>query len=275
MQQMTPSKMIVVGLLTVVSTVHAEQPFFALDNAFSNGESVQEQASILKELGYDGICTRPNAASPELYTAFDKLGLDISATYVVLSAEIADLPSNVVKHLESLKGRDTIVCLALTNVKASEVKSVAAIRMVCDHARANGLEVVLYPHAHFRTDTIQRCERLRKLAKRPGLGISFNLCHFLYQNEDERLEETLKSIAPNLKLVQLNGANRIPREKPQMSELILPLGEGTFDVGRVLRTLDEIGYEGPVSLQCYNIAQPATEHLKSSMNAWRKYRAAW
>lgn len=266
------SKVTVVGLLMVTSAVHAEQPFFVFDNAFRNGETPDEQASVLKELGYDGICTRPKNASKQFYVAFDKQGVEISATYVVLSAESPDVPAEVVKHIESLKGRETIVWLALTNAGASDDTSVATIRKVCDLAKANGLSVVLYPHVNFRTDTVKRCERLRELANRPGLGISFNLCHFLYQNEDEKLEETLKSIAPNLKLVQVSGANCIPRDNPNMSQLILPLGEGDFDVGRVFRTLDEIGYEGPVSLQCYKIAQPAAEHLKTSMNAWRKYR---
>ena len=59
------SKLTVVSLLMVASVVQAEQPFFVFDNAFSDVKSVQEQASILKELGYAGICTRP---SPQINT---------------------------------------------------------------------------------------------------------------------------------------------------------------------------------------------------------------
>jgi sugar phosphate isomerase/epimerase len=55
------------------------------------------------------------------------------------------------------------------------------------------------------------------------------------------------------------------------NELIKPLGAGDFDVGRVLRTLDEIGYTGPLNLQCYRIPLPAREHLEVSMRAWLRY----
>ena len=36
----------------------------------------------------------------------------------------------------------------------------------------------------------------------------------------------------------------------------------------VLPKLDELGYDGPVLLQFYNIERPAREHLTISMIAW-------
>jgi sugar phosphate isomerase/epimerase len=142
-----------------------------------------------------------------------------------------------------------------------------------DLASVNGLPVALYPHVGCRTSTVRECDRLRMLANRPGLGISFTLCHFLRQNEDEEMEETIRAIAPHLKLVQINGANDVPMNNTNWDELIKPLGEGNLDVGRVIRTLDAIGYTGPVNLQCYRVPPPAREHLSKSMKAWRKYHA--
>jgi len=47
------------------------------------------------------------------------------------------------------------------------------------------------------------------------------------------------------------------------------LGDGTFDIKRVMNLLDEIEYTGPVGLQCYNIKGNDRENLKKSIAAWR------
>ena len=248
-----------------------QRPLFPIDNAFADAPSLEDQAVLIRELGYVGICTRPKSSTPELLAVFDRHGLTVPATYVTLAGKESEVPGHVSKHLELLKGRGTIVWLMLKDEEASDDEAVAVIRQVFDLAAENDLPVALYPHVGCRTSTVKECDRLRELAKRPGLGVSFNLCHFLRQNEDEVLEETIRSVAPNLKLVQINGANDVPMSTTDWGELIKPLGEGDFDVGRVLQTLDEVGYAGPVNLQCYRIPSPAREHLENSMNAWKRY----
>jgi sugar phosphate isomerase/epimerase len=37
-----------------------------------------------------------------------------------------------------------------------------------------------------------------------------------------------------------------------------------------MRALDAIGYKGPVNLQCFEIKQPAEQHLAASLEAWKK-----
>jgi hypothetical protein len=37
-----------------------------------------------------------------------------------------------------------------------------------------------------------------------------------------------------------------------------------------MRTLDALGYKGPVGLQCYGIEGDARLHLQRSIAAWRK-----
>lgn len=257
------------GLLAVATTARAERPFLVLDNAFKTCE--EEQALLLKRLGYAGMCTRPARANEALYALFDEHELKIMATYVTPKGDARDLSANVVKHIESLKDRKTLIWLMVRGRGTSDDAAVGIIRKVCDLAAANGLEVALYPHVGCCTDTVENCTRLLRLADRSNLGVSFNLCHFLRQNDEDRLEATIRSVAPHLKLVQINGASKIPAGgKKDWKMLIQPLGNGDFDVGRVLRTLDEIGYTGPVALQCYNVSLPAEEHLTKSMNAWKK-----
>jgi len=260
-----------IALIAMVGTLHAERDFFVLDNAFSDIKSPDEQAALLEKLGYDGICTRPQNATPEFFAAMDGHGIKVAASYISLPVMEggAEIPAKIEEHMRNLKGRGTIVWLTLSNSKATDQAAVATIRKFCDHAAGLGLEVVLYPHVGFKTNTAAECERLRKLAERPNLGISFNLCHFICQEDSTGLEATLKAVAPHLKIVQIHGADELPPGNPDWPRLVQPLGQGGFDISRVMRTLDEIGYQGPVNLQSYSIKLPAAQHLAASMEAWK------
>lgn len=261
----------IIALFAIAGTLRAEREFFAFDNGLTGIKSAGEQAALLQKLGYDGICTRPQSVNEEFLTAMDRHGIRIIATYVSLPAtgDGQIIPRDIEDHIRQLKKRKTMVWLTITDENAGDEATLSTIRKVCDVAAENGLEVVLYPHVGYKTRTSAECERLRKLAERPNLGVSFSLCHFLCQNDSAGLEAALKALAPHLKLVQISGADEIPPGKPDWERLIQPLGQGTFDMRRVVRTLDEIGYKGPVNLQCYQIKQPAGQHLAASIKAWK------
>lgn len=55
---------------------------------------------------------------------------------------------------------------------------------------------------------------------------------------------------------------------------IFILSEGTFDQAALLRGLREIGFDGAVGLQCFNIKIDPRQNLTRSMRAWRKHLAA-
>lgn len=260
------------ALFALVGALHAERGFFVFDNGLTDVKSPEDQAALLQKLGYGGICTRPQNANPEFLAAMDRHGIRITATFVSLPATGVgqDIPDDVREHIRRIKDRKPMVWLAVNNPKASDDAAVSLIRKICDLSAENGLEVVLYPHVGFKIHTGAECERLRKLADRPNLGTSFSLCHFLCQENEAGLEAALKSMAPHLKLVQISGADLIPPGNPDWQRLIQPLGQGTFDMARVIRVLDAIGFKGPVNLQCYQIKQPASLHLASSMKAWKE-----
>lgn len=259
------------ALLALTGALRAEREFFVFDNGLTDVKSAEEQAALLQKLGYDGICTRPQNASQEFLAAMDRHGIRITATFLSLAATAdgQEISREIQDHIRALKARKPIVWLAISNKDAGDDATISIIRKICDMAAENGLEVVLNPHVGFKTHTSAECERLRKLADRPNLGISFSLCHFLCQEDQAGLEATLKALAPHLKLVQISGADQIPPGNPDWKLLIQPLGQGTFDMLRVIHTLDEIGYKGPVNLQCYQINQPAAQHLAASVEAWK------
>lgn len=250
----------------------APRPFFVFDNGLTDIKSPAEQAALLNELGYDGICTRPANATTEWLDAMDQARVKIIASYVVLAAKEGEtVPAEIAAHIGKLKGRGTLIWLGLSNPKADDETAVRLLREICDLSAEAGLEVALYPHVGCCTDTLEKCARLADLADRKNLGLSFTLCHFLAMNDEKEIEASLRSFGPRLKCVQISGCDVVPPGKPDWTRLIQPLGEGTLDVGRVIRCLDEIGYRGPVNLQCYQIKRPAREHLTISMRAWRNF----
>jgi sugar phosphate isomerase/epimerase len=72
--------------------------------------------------------------------------------------------------------------------------------------------------------------------------------------------------------VSINGADERD-DGDGWDRYIQPLGQGSFDVGALLKTLRELGYSGPIGLQCYGIGGDAREHLARSMATWRRLQA--
>jgi len=97
----------------------------------------------------------------------------------------------------------------------------------------------------------------------------FNLCHWLRVDKQRDYQSLLKRAMPRLWAVSINGADSRD-DKPGWDHYIQPLDKGSFNVAALLATLKELGYKGPIGLQCYGIGGDAREHLARSMIAWRK-----
>lgn len=247
--------------------------FCAFDNGLNTIKSFEEKAAVLKELGYDGICWRPGAGLEEMMEALDKHGLRVSSTYVggKVDADNPGFDQRLTGEIEGYKKHETIIWLNLARGKnATDAIAAKIINDVADVARKAGLNVVLYPHAGFYVETVEDALRLTRKVNRPNVGMSFNLCHFLKTDDEKNLEAVLKKSAPHLMLVSINGADSGDTRTMSWNRLIQPLGGGTFDNGKVLKILDEIGYTGPVGLQCYAIKGDDRANLKKSIMAWRE-----
>ena len=72
-------------------------------------------------------------------------------------------------------------------------------------------------------------------------------------------------------MVSIHGADH----GGDWGRLIQPLGQGEFDVPGLLRTLDQLGYKGPVSLRPYQVKGGLEENPRRSMATWKKYSAEW
>jgi sugar phosphate isomerase/epimerase len=119
-------------------------------------------------------------------------------------------------------------------------------------------------------ERIEDCIRVADKVNRPDVGVMFNLCHWLRVEDEKSLRPVLEAARPYLMAVSINGADRAEDVRSGKGQMILPLGKGAFDVGQVLRILEEIGYRGPVGLQCWGLPGDARMHLAESIEAWKR-----
>ena len=250
-------------------------PFYAFQDGLT-GVPLADQPKLLKELGYDGIEFEGAPQQvPEMLEALDAQTLKMFCMYVGTNVDPKKPPYNpaVKTAIEALKGRGTIITLFVQGGKPSSTDSdnraVTVIREIADLAEASGLRVALYPHTWFYVQRVEDALRLIRKVDRKNVGVCFNLCHFLKLDDEKNLELRLKETSPHLFLVSINGADRGDTNRMDWNRLIQTLDRGTLDVSRVLRTLKQLNYAGPVGLQCYAVPGVPRENLKRSIAAWR------
>ena len=252
---------------SLVATAAAmANPFFAFDNGLGK-KSPAEQATLLKQLGYDGIGYTGTGNFAARKKAFDEKGLKIFNLYVHSDVDKSDAYEAGLKDaIPQLKGTGVDLWLTLRGKAPDDTAAVRVVRDIADLAAASGVRVVLYPHLDCFVQTADEALRVVKQVDRPNVGLTINLCHELIAGNADRMDTIVKTCAPHLFYVSINGADR----KGAWRELIRPLDEGNFDVPGFLKSLDAVGYKGPVGLQCYQVPGAPEEHLKRSITQWKK-----
>ncbi len=250
------------------------RPFVAMQTTLGSGP-VAERAQLACELGFDGVAWDLDDL-PTARRTCEARGADLWSAYAVLDlqgdpTEVAARSAPIRAAMEALAGGPGMLWLALRNDSAKPRDSTgdaaaerALVLLIVD-AQATGVEIALYPHYGFWLETAEDALRLCKRIDHPRLGVCFNLCHFLRCSETRDPTPWLREARAKLFAVTLNGADQ---HGTDWRTLIQPLGKGDLDLRPVLRTLDEIHFEGPIGLQGFGIALPAREELTLSMRAW-------
>lgn len=264
-------KLLAVGLLACGSALAAPE-FFAFDNGVGRGAwTPEQQASTLKEIGYDGISY--NFTTPADLAVWQKTfkahGLRIYGLYVHTFPDRAVPYDPALREaIQLLKGTDTVLWMTLREGKDKQrnydEESVKIVRDLAEQAASNGVRVAVYPHAGFYVACAADAVRIAKRADRPNVGATLNLCHEFMTGHGATLDETLAAAAPLCTLASINGVDVAGKKH------ILRLGQGDFDMASYLKKLLAAGYRGPVGLQCYSVPGDPRENLKQSMEAWQK-----
>jgi len=254
------------------------QPFFpfCIDWHDAKKRNFTEQAAMLKEFGYDGVGHIWLDKVEERIKSLDDAGLklyQITMTVNIATNKPAYDQQRFKEVLALVKGRNVQFLLIMNGAKPSDTsadeRAVAIIREMSDLARESGSQLLLYPHTKNWIERIEDAMRVAEKVDRPNVGAMFNLCHWLRVCEDRDYKTRLQRAMPRLFAVSINGADERD-DKPGWTHYIQPLDSGNFDMATFLKTLNELGYKGPIGLQCFGIGGDAREHLARSMAAWRK-----
>ena len=248
---------------------------FCIDWHDSKKRGFAEQAVMLKELGYDGVGhVWLDGVAERLKTLDDaKLKLVQITMTVDITPGKAPYDAKFKDVLALVKGRGVQFCLIMNGAAASDTaadaRGVEVLRKMSDLAKDSGAQLLLYPHVGNWVERIEDSTRVAEKVDRPNVGAMFNLCHWLRVDKQRDYKPLLQKAMPRLWAVSINGAD-VRDEGSGWDHYIQPLDKGSFDVAALLKTLKELGYKGPIGLQCYGIGGDTREHLARSIAAWRK-----
>ena len=256
-----------------------KSPFFALcmDTHDEKKRSIEEQNEMLRDLGFDGVAHLWLDGLPQRAASAKKTGLKIFQIYIQvdLSAEQA-YDGRLAEILPSVKGHGTQLALLIYGAKPSDVsfddKAVAVIQKILDIAEPLGVRVVLYPHVGAWNEKVSDCVRIAERFPGKKVGVMFNLCHWAAVDKSENLEPVLRSALPYLSSITINGTDTPEEIQAKTGNWLQPLDAGSFDQAKLFKILDDLGYHGPVGLQCYGIPGDARIHLERSMKKWKTLR---
>jgi sugar phosphate isomerase/epimerase len=267
-------------LALVVAASAAGQPAypffpFCIDWHDAKKRSFDEQAAMLKELGYAGVGHIWLDKAAERIKSLDGAGLKLFQITMTVDVAPGKKPYDpeFKDVLALVKGRGVQFPLLLNGMKPSDPSvdphAVEILREMSDLARDSGAQLLLYPHLSSWVERIEDSIRVAGKVDRPNVGVMFNVCHWLRVDKSRDYKPLLKQAMPRLWAVSINGADEFD-DNPGWAKYIQPLDKGSFDMGGFLRTLKDLGYKGPIGLQCYGIGGDAREHLARSIDAWRK-----
>jgi len=269
------------GLTTSVSAAGDDShPFFpfCIDWHDAKKRTFEQQATMLKELGYPGVGHIYLDKVAERIKTLDDAGLKLFQITIGVDVGRGKKPydERLKDVLELIKGRHVQFCVLVNGMKPSDPAvdshAVEILRGMSDLAKESGAQLLLYPHQGSWIERIEDSIRVADKVDRPNVGVMFNLCHWLRVDKSRDYKPLLKQAMPRLWAVSINGADTFDAG-PGWSRYIQPLDQGSFDVATFLKTLRELGYRGPVGLQCYGIGGDAREHLARSMAAWQRLSA--
>ena len=238
------------------------------------------QADMLQEFGYDGYGdsgTSPKELKQSL-VELRKRGLKMYATYIDVYIDPGNRNPNFKPALEVLQHSGAVLWLHVNSREykpsdeAGDPRAVEILRKVADTAQQYDTRVALYPHFGSWLQSVGDAIRLAKKVDRDNLGVTINLCHWLRVDGEENMRPMMEKAMPYLFMVTICGADSGCKGK-DWDVLLQRLDKGTFDVYNFLKTLDELGYTGPILLQGIGVKGTPRERLEASMGAWRRFSA--
>ncbi len=137
------------------------------------------------------------------------------------------------------------------------------LRQVEQRAKDKGIRVLIEPEPDLLIENSGQFLDLIKILDKDVFGLNFDVGHFYCVNEDPvELIKKLKDYTYHFHLEDIASTRE---------HYHLKLGEGAIDLPAVLKTIDEIGYDGFVTVELYTYEDRAGE---AAFDAYR-YLSQW
>ncbi|MCX6225401.1 MAG: sugar phosphate isomerase/epimerase [Bacteroidia bacterium] len=264
------------------NTFYAQNTFDGMKNA---PQTAREKAKFLKSIGYDGLEGMGYRNFFELKNALDQENLLMPANYVELNFEAGEklksTSADEIKAMIRASAKGSVIYFHLhSNSYANDKESgdqvvTVMLRELSDYAAPFGVNMCVYPHVTLYCETVSHSVRLCRLVDRKNFGAAMNLCHLLKVEGSEGIDAKVAEFAPYLFAVNICGADDGDTRNFNWDRLIQPLGEGSFDTYRFVKSLRDNGYTGPIGLQCYNLKGDALKTLTRSLEIWKSYKNSY
>jgi L-ribulose-5-phosphate 3-epimerase len=132
-----------------------------------------------------------------------------------------------------------------------------ALRALCDHAEARGVVLAFEPEPGMHIESMADFDRIDVLVDHPSFQLTLDVGH-AHITEAAGAEATVRTYAPRLANVHLEGMRRDTHDH------LVPW-EGDLDVRGVVRTLVDVGYQGPAT---YELSRHSHDAVRVARRAY-------
>lgn len=278
-------------LLNFTST-HAQEKgnefftFFNMMDGDTISTSIEHKVSYIQSVGYKGLGFELNSDFAELYQNLSDYEFKSSVCVLKIDMDKGVTDNTLRDSFRLLKGSKCIISPTFySNSKYLQTSEEGDDRVkaltieLAKLARKSKLDVAIF---HYYGSYVQSHAHAARLAKEIGklnIGYGFNLGHWLATtNLEERnlIKSELMESLPKLKVITINGANRvITKHENPWEDYILPLGKGTFDTFELVEYLiKRVNYKGPIGIECKGLKGDKMQLAEDTMLEWKSYLSA-
>lgn len=245
---------------------------------FDLGPIPEDNVDRVRALGFEGLVTRcsvtADVAKLERYARYvdplDDFGMMAYVNYDFNNPDSPTVWRAILPWLARLEAPLWVIVKNAGN-------SAQVDTLLLDMARSSasyGVPVVLYPHWDTDIeDAQQAAERIATIGH-ANLHTSLHSCHEIRAGNQDDLPAVVSKHVHATRLVTIAGADSNAYSGPPPApwdDAIRPLDRGAFDLTPFLRALETGGYDGPIVLHTWGLANDPN-HLERSLRRYAQYR---
>ena len=212
--------------------------------------------------------------------AYAKHNIKVTSVYVVVETQTPSQEEHVIQILDVLRRRgETPQIWAMfgrgsfesTTDEERNKKLVTAFSDLAKYVDKAGCELALYNYGSWFGKLDVQLAVIEGVRQNTGIKIGTVLNFHRGHQHMEDFPQVLQQMMPHLSAVNLNGMNWKDADYDGGGALILPLGQGDYEL-TMMRQLAESGYRGPIGIIDHRSGVDAQVALRENLDGLVKLR---